>query len=195
MASRLFRTMIGVGIALAAVNAGCTGQVEERAGATAAPPPIGDDAGAHLQPSPRQAPVFRTPSGNPVGPGQFDTPDAAEAADGSDAGTDASALAQAFCDYPWPTTKGGTRQQATPPQCVDPLALCNDGMMDLSASCPDPAASTTWSCTTGYYSAFPVCLQGTWVCPTSAWTCWNGPNGVEIGPPGTIPPPADAGGD
>jgi hypothetical protein len=81
---------------------------------------------------------------------------------------------QAFCDAPWPTTKGAA---TTPPSCADPVHKCA-GLTYSGAACVAPSMSATWACP--YSSIFPACVGGRWECPTSAWTCSVG----EMHPPG-----------
>jgi hypothetical protein len=133
MASRLFQSVVGAGIALGVAQAGCSADVGDSGGKTEAP---------------------------------------------------VDSILLAFCDAPWPTTKGAMVTQ--PPACDDPLAACA-GAPFLRVACPSPAASATWACTTG--AIFPACVGRQWVCPTSAWTCSMG----EMRPPSAAS--SDGGGD
>jgi hypothetical protein len=200
MASKLFHSVVGVGIALGVANVGCIGDPGATSGAQPDPAhhASGSDAQAPKQASPelpeRGDGWLSSPNLGAVGAGQAD--DAGEASDGAegfanDAGdareaSDApdAALVMAFCDFAWPTTKGGPWPSATPPACVDPLNECRDAGAPMPCYMP---ASATWTCP-AYGAIFPPCIAGRWQCPTSSWACANN----QIYPSGHVPP--DAGG-
>ena len=111
MASRLFQAVVGVGIAMGGALAAC-GDVtsEETPEAADAAPANGDakakaDGTTHDDGGAPDAVVIVT--------------DAAPAVDAAiDAPKDV--ILDAFCDAPWPTTKGSPPV----PACVDPLGEC-----------------------------------------------------------------------
>ena len=122
MASRLFQSVVGTGIALGVAQAGCLG----------------------------------------------DTRDSADEASSLDAAS-LDSIVLAFCDTPWPTTKGASVTQA--PSCDDPLGECASIPVTQWA-CQSPPTSATWACSAGVI--FPACVGGKWACPTSTWTCSMG---------------------
>lgn len=76
----------------------------------------------------------------------------------------ADAIAAAFCDVPWPTTKGNNTVLTTPlPPCVDPGNACKDERIDTVGPClPVQADGCLVAPATFYY---PNCRGGAWVCP------------------------------
>lgn len=117
------------------------------------------------------------------GPG--DAPGTAQSSGSSNAGSSGAsadagvdAIAAAFCDVPWPTTKGNNTVLTTPlPPCVDPGNACKDERIDTVGPClPVQADGCLVAPATFYY---PNCRGGAWVCPpptaasnaTPAGTC------------------------
>jgi hypothetical protein len=88
------------------------------------------------------------------------------------------AVAAAFCDVAWPTTKGNNTVLTTPlPPCIDPGNACKEVRIDTVGPClPVQADGCLVAPATFYY---PNCRGGAWVCPpptassnaTPAGTC------------------------
>lgn len=147
-ASRLFHTIVVVGINLGA-SAGCGG----------------------LASGPGDAPGTAQSSGSSNAGSSGTATSTADAAP-------PDAIAAAFCDVPWPTTKGNNTVLTTPlPPCVDPGNACKDERIDTVGPClPVQADGCLVAPATFYY---PNCRDGAWVCPpptaasnaTPAGTC------------------------
>ncbi len=140
-ASRLFHTIVVVGISLGA-SAGC--------GGLAAGP---DDAPANASSSGSSGAAARADAAPP------------------------DAIAAAFCDVPWPTTKGNNTVLTTPlPPCVDPSAACADERIDTVGPC---LAVETDGCLDDPAAFFyPNCRGGAWVCPPSTASSNATPRGA-----------------
>lgn len=73
------------------------------------------------------------------------------------------AVAAAFCDVPWPTTKGNNTVLTTPlPPCVDPDNACAGVRIDDVGPCISVEAD---GCVRGSTFHYPNCRAGAWVCP------------------------------
>lgn len=71
------------------------------------------------------------------------------------------AIAAAFCDVAWPTTKGNNTVLSTPlPACIDPTA-CAAEPIDTVGPCLEIEAD---ACGVGGFR-YPNCRAGAWVCP------------------------------
>ncbi|MGA2448892.1 MAG: hypothetical protein ABTD50_09475 [Polyangiaceae bacterium] len=134
--SRLFQAVVGAGIGLGATLAGC-------------------GAG----PATSETPANQAYGSSVTDPSASETLGAdAAALDGNQYAT-VGELFEAFCDAPWPTTKGGVQApgQVTPPACVDPHQQCIgqtpvmcEGATD-GGLCSDPQ--------------FADCVGGQYMCP------------------------------
>ena len=124
--SKLFHTIVAVGIALGSASAvGC------------ASPSDGDSQAA---------------TDNAL----YGTNDPAPA-NNADAGTN-NPDAGAFCDVPWPTTKGGLHHRP-PPACIDPTHACAN-----VAGGPVECAPIDAHGVCGWDTKISVCVNGAWVC-------------------------------
>jgi hypothetical protein len=140
MASKLFRAVVGFGIALGAASAACFGASSDEAQTTTE----GTDASASTPTNSASS----TSSGGQPDP----TPDAAITDARVDAPKDAGV--DAFCDAAWPTTKGNPQ----PPACVDPNGECAE------AGAPEHCyALADGGCNLGKMT-FPYCVNGDWQC-------------------------------
>ncbi len=79
----------------------------------------------------------------------------AEVATDADAGREA--IAAAFCDVAWPTTKGNKPI----PACIDPSAACTAERVISFGPCVEVRAD---GCLAGEFR-YPNCRDGAWVCP------------------------------
>lgn len=115
---------------------------------------LGASAGCGgLATGPGDAPASAQPSGGTTGSsGTGATPDAS-----------ADAIGAAFCDVPWPTTKGNNTVLTTPlPPCVDPTSACSETRIDTVGPCIPVQADGCRLESTFHY---PNCRAGAWVCP------------------------------
>lgn len=87
------------------------------------------------------------------------------------------AIAAAFCDVPWPTTKGNNTVLTNPvPACVDPATACDKAKIDAvgpciviaANGCPRPDKSET---------RYPVCAGQSWTCEPGTWSQMVNPSG------------------
>lgn len=180
VSSRLFKAIVGTGIALGATSVACGRFIDESNSEVARP----------------TSPAVGTPG--PAATVSTSADGAAAALPEADANTDAEAgvsevdgsadvLVDAFCDNTWPTTKGHGGE--LPSICVDPTGACTPkglphhcyadlgggacGFIDLSALC----VGTDWQCQPGTVRAetckcfgpAPVvgatCATGGWLLP------------------------------
>lgn len=149
MASKLFRAVVGAGIAFGAASAACFGAVDEVATAS-----DGGEAPDGAAPSTRPPPA--PPSTGPADDGGAPVVHDASVDVGLDAPRDAGP--DAFCDAAWPTTKGNPG----PPACVDPNGECADagsptycwkddgtGACDFGQSLAPFCVGVQWQCQSG----------------------------------------------
>jgi hypothetical protein len=162
MSSRLFHTVVGLGIALGAQGVACLG------GGDATPASDATEGGA--------AP---SPSASGTAASDASKPDATiGAADGAATAPDSGAsdaprdvILDAFCDAAWPTTKanGGAG-----PTC-GAVDACKDA--GLAPHCFGVTAETPLTCDSK--RIFPAwCVDGAWRCTTGtaredACKCWS----------------------
>lgn len=117
MSTKLFRAVVGLGISIGSAVAACDGAADVT--------PLGDGGGVDAASAadgastpPDSASVVVEASADVV-----EGEDAADAsADDASDGAPTDALADAFCDAAWPTTKG----QVILPNCLDPSGRCWD---------------------------------------------------------------------
>jgi hypothetical protein len=98
--------------------------------------------------------------------------------DGStaDAGADAVAIGQAFCDVPWPTTKGTAGQAA--PACANEAKACTDADMHVQGACIAVGAD---ACVDYSKQLYPNCRAGKWVCKPGTES--RSASGLQSDPP------------
>jgi hypothetical protein len=172
MSSRLFRAVVGVGIALGTVSAACLGVVGDPA----------DGADASTGAPGTELP--RTEAGSTAETARGKDVDAAADAP-ADAPKDVVIL-DAFCDAAWPTTKGSV---PSAPTC-GPVADCAE-----AGSAPYCARiSTTSPVTCDPHPPVEVawCVAGHWQCsgngvPQEQCECWVGQPCSEGGRAGNKP--------
>lgn len=150
MTSKLFRAVVGVGIALGTASGACLGAIDSV--------PEADDASTTTTPQPDGA---STPKPTPSADAGADAAADADADAPLDAPKDV--ILDAFCDATWPTTKGNVHAPTCGPteECEDagPAPRCYYRIEGSDAGCnvtkPIPAwcVSAAWQCSTG---AVPV---------------------------------------
>ena len=196
MHSRLFRAVVGVGLALGASTTGCKSDANE-----------GDIEPGQMEASTEGAIVADVNTAVPeAGAADVTTADAAweaapadasmaddaeEGATTVDAEADATTADRAdarnpdagdgdpFCDLTWPTTKGGM------PACVDPLHLCplTSTLPPISCMVDLGGGRCAWP------RQFPRCVGGQWACPSgqlSLQDCLCTGDFCDAGTPGDV---------
>jgi hypothetical protein len=172
MDSRLFRAIVGVGLALGAAGTACSTAVIAEGASTDAPDASSVDA-RPLQPV---APEVAAP------PDSSASPDALADAGAPIDDAAADAYLGAFCDAAWPTTKASRGV----PQCGD-VSACLLGATQVPYCIPSSGAG---KCDdhdrdpdAGVASVIqPVwCVDGGWECargsiPSTSCSCWTDPN-------------------
>jgi hypothetical protein len=154
MASRLFHTIVGVGISLSA--AACSSAPAEE--------PIAHDDSSYLSGTPSTpAPTAPTTSTPPKPPC-------------TDAGTPTGPDWDAFCDATWPTTKGGVIPVA---ECIDPKHECKDKGDPFECATPGKAPGAC----AAFDQFLSVCAEKTWQCKpgrinTKDCKCWEWDGGT-----------------
>ncbi len=163
MSSRLFHAIVGVGISASATA--CSGLVDEAAH------PV--DASVHEASSAPDAAIIPIVADASI--------DVAIDAKGD---ADAAQVIDAFCDAPWPTTKG------TPvrPACTNPQGTCtgSDGWSAYGCIQFTGPQNGPYLCNPGNVGqTWDFCVNGQWQCPTG-WRhsndchCWGAvPSGYE----------------
>ncbi len=182
VSSRLFKAIVGAGIALGATSVACGRFADESNAEVGQPtsPAVGTPGPA--------ATVSTSADGAAAALPEADANTDAEADAGvSEVDGSADVLVDAFCDNTWPTTKGHGGE--LPSICVDPTGACTPkglphhcyadlgggacGFVDLSALC----VGTDWQCQPGTVRAetckcfgpAPVvgatCATGGWLLP------------------------------
>lgn len=157
MSSRLFRAVVGVGIALGTVSAACRGVVESTTDGSAGP----TDPPGTVAPRNEAGTTANVDGGSGVN-------DAADAA--GDAPKDV--ILDAFCDAAWPTTKGNPGG----PTC-GPVTECAEA--GAAPRCYRVVTSSTFACDPQPPPEVAWCIRGHWECsgdgvPQEQCTCWAG---------------------
>jgi hypothetical protein len=151
MASRLFHTIVGVGISLSLASLACSAPSEQTTGSS-------DES------------ALTTGDQTPAGDNAKETPAPAPSADPQQATDyDAGPTPDAFCDAVWPTTKGAGSHA---PACANPNHECG-GAPDYADAfeCVSLAADGT-SCVRGR-GVYSVCLEGAWACRPGQKRRWQ----------------------
>ncbi len=108
-----------------------------------------------------------------------DTPESSSSSSGiiGDAASP-DAIDAAFCDVPWPTTKGNNTVMTTPlPACVDPAAACDKQLIGEVGPC---VVAKPDGCMLGPEREleYPNCrAEQTWVCPPNTVSQQASPTG------------------
>ena len=108
-----------------------------------------------------------------------DTPESSSSSSGiiGDAASP-DAIDAAFCDVPWPTTKGNTTVMITPlPACVDPAVACDKQLIGEVGPC---VVAKPDGCMLGPEREleYPNCrAEKTWVCPPNTVSQQASPTG------------------
>jgi hypothetical protein len=149
MSSKLFHTIVGVGIALGVASLGCSNAAEE-------PVSSGEGAMSYTGTDPTSPPANPTPPA-----------------------TDPGALCDAFDDTSWPTTKGGHHHPPPPPPpaCIDPTGVCTAHSQPFDCTPVNAAGACTFEGGSRFY--YSVCVDGAWQCKPGKkkvddCTCWDG---------------------
>jgi hypothetical protein len=143
MASKLFRAVVGFGIALGAASGACFGASSDT------PETVTEGADASTS-----TPTTNTPSSS--GSSNGDPSSTQDGSSVADAGVDApkDVGVDAFCDAAWPTTKGNPQ----PPSCVDPNGECVD------AGTPEHCYAVADGGCDVAKMTFPYCVNKDWQC-------------------------------
>lgn len=153
MSSRLFHAIVGVGVSVG--TTACSGLVDEPG-----PSPVADA---------RDASIARD---------VWQDTDAK-----ADAASDARVIFDAFCDAPWPTTKGGGRPEQRP-ACTNPEGRCvvvDAGWGGGQPSCIEVTGQQAPPYACNGREGWDQCFEGQWRCPTG----WLRPTECQcLGTPG-----------
>ncbi len=146
MASRLFQAVVGVGIAMGGTLAACgdvTSQDDADGGsADAAVADAKSKVDATSQDAVAKVDAVVATDGGPAPDAALDAP--------------ADVILDAFCDAPWPTTKGSPPV----PNCINPEGKCGlDGSFPFACATGDSVYTCEYS---GMQSS--KCVDGEWQC-------------------------------
>ena len=160
MSTKLFRAVVGLGISIGSAVAACDGAIDAA--------PLAGDAAANGDASTSpDAPATSDGAAADVQAADVDTTDVA---DGGDLDVAADAIADAFCDFTWPTTKGSS---PILPNCIDPTGVCWDSGMPIR--CMNALGSHQCDIATSGIASSCRVDAGGWACPAGTVPmdqCW-----------------------